>query len=573
VHFSWLGKKINYLIGGPEMLKGAKGAVVLCVAACLLVFPCVGCSGKSQMTAPGIEASEGSESCELGMFRNLLWTNPPAGDELIPDDASGEKNVDITNVVYDHFYPPDYPGRIKDHWPGGGFYPQEDEYTYTVAAWQVPEGNISNIYFRVLYRDGDGNYDRSPEMINNPLALVQTWPAITANLRFDGRMVVDIAFQARQGLDPGQKWAIWHTRYIQDTPQDFSSFSPDPNFIMPMLVFALPDSHCIHPDIVLDAAPDAIHPLTSNRLHLVFEINNGYQEGSRIYYIKGEDLVLGGVNWGVEQGCLSILSPAPYNERPRIDVGWDDSDIVTALFGVPSIYYVGVVWSTMEFDGDISSANIAYCGIWAEFFVPSEPNVIFLSDAGPYNYHVFPHIEIDPVELALNEPLPSPRFTHVVWTETLDSDPPHGDYQNAYMWGQYSARIMEYGILSPRPLYEGSVPGGRNGLPILGTFTREVWDQESQWSERAGWLTWLHDEGPEDPNVEVWAGRIEYNDDYPYHYYSVNQEHIGGGDSSIYSPFVYGPEVCIFNEIIGRSIWTNFDAGSPDSVLGDCSEW
>ncbi len=120
-------------------------AVVLCIG---------GCSGKSQeVTAPLNEQNVISNAGDQGIFRNFLWTNPPTGDEQIPGSANDDRHADITNVVYDHYYPVGYPGRIKDYWPGGDppiVYQEEDENTYTVVAWQwtdVDEYGVPNTVF------------------------------------------------------------------------------------------------------------------------------------------------------------------------------------------------------------------------------------------------------------------------------------------------------------------------------------------------------------------------------------------------------------------------------------------
>jgi len=548
-----------------EGRKEGRAIFVLWVVLLLLsvgVLALHGCSGKSQTTTPDNENQLVPVKPDLGMFRNLEWTNPPVGDELIPRQPpapAGESNADITNVIYDHFYPVGYPGRIKDHWHGGPLYPQEDAYTYTIAAWQRPEGEISNIYFRVLYRDGDGVYGMSPEiMVQNINGWIHEWPAVTAHLRYDGRIVVDIAFQAR--VNENQRWIIMHARSIQGTPQVFSSFPP----AVVDSPISMPYYDCQHPDIVIDAAPDTILYPSCNRLHLVFEVNAGWGSTSRIDYRKALD-------WGdhlqwVEQGPLSTNSPSPYCERPRIDVGYDDSQVIQVLFQSPTVYYVGVVWNTMHFTGGLK-ADVEYCGFWAQFFFPNPPLVYQLKTAGTLDFHVYPYIEIDPVELGggLN-----PRFTHVVWTETV-LNPGTGQFENAVMWGQYTGRIIPYGIPSAQLLYAGAIPGGRNGLPTYATFTREV--DEGGLLRRKGWLTWVHDDGPNDPNVEVWAGALEYNKADPWMYYPVNQEQIGGGDSSIYEPYVYGPDVATFNQVLCRSIWTDFDDGTFYSIFGDSSEY
>ncbi len=540
-------------------------AVVLCIG---------GCSGKSQdVTSPSSGQNTISNAGDQGVFRNFLWSNPPLEvDEQIPGSANDDRHADITNVVYDHYYPVGYPGRIKDYWPGGSppiIYQEEDENTYTVVTWQWTDGGLSQISFRVLWRDDSGNYYKGSEFtVENPENWIYAWPAITANLRVDGLIVVDIAFQARE--TENDDWAIYYTRWVQGVQQDYDDFD---QLIAPYEVYSVTGVNCIHPDIVIDATPYNQTFPSYQRLHLVFEINDGYQNGSLIYYMMGID---GGffISWGGQtlEGVPSANSPAEYNTRPRIDVGYDDTGIIETYFDTnPSNdgYYVGVVWNTVEFDDDIHWANIMFAGFDADEFAPDPPEVVALTDnsASPgYVYEVFPYIEIDPVELEDDE---VDRFTHVVWTQTVDEDPPNGDYEDGLMWGTFTGWISVWGI-SAFPLYEGATEG-RDAFPVLATQVNEVYNSESQVWVRVCYVAWLNDEGPDSEDVEVWVGRNEFDDD---NYFEGGAEQIGGGDTSILSPWNYGPEIAIYDEDRGRCVWTDVDEyGVPYTVFGDRSDW
>ena len=110
-------------------------------------------------------------------------------------------------------------------------------------------------------------------------------------------------------------------------------------------------------------------------------------------------------------------------ERPRIDVGFDDS----GFYPILSNYLVGIVWHTIEFlEGGETRANVMLCGFPAGGF-PMFPAVALTPapDFENYTYNVFPTIEVEPIENG------SYRTTFVTWTGAEEEDP--GEYDKTLL--------------------------------------------------------------------------------------------------------------------------------------------
>jgi hypothetical protein len=242
----------------------------------------IGCSSKTAPVTPEQNSCENPATTELGLFRNLWWANP---DIPIMDEDTLEKNVDITNVVFDHADPNGYAGQIKK----AGIY---DDNSYVVAAWQVNKVGENKICFNVLWRDNSGDHFSNPREVfgqdPDPLKYqpFRVNPTVAAHIRdVDGNklIVVDIIFQER--VNEIDNWQLWHVRYNQQEQGNFNDFFC--NVGWPYYI-TNPLTNCIHPDIVFDAAPNHPYdPLSLQRLHLVFEWVK--EDGTAIWYTMGED--------------------------------------------------------------------------------------------------------------------------------------------------------------------------------------------------------------------------------------------------------------------------------------------
>jgi hypothetical protein len=501
-----------------------------------------------------------------GPSRLAPWTIN-GEDEGISDTAGDEQNVDITNVVYGYSWGGER-GLIKM-----ADFPPGDPYTYTVATWQQPNGDVSDVYFRVLYREGPDPMEHdwmgdSVQVDGGYASEVQIQPAITAHLNENQEIVVDLVFMSRPWFEETPNpynWRIIHTRYRQDSFGDFNGFScVSSEDITPFHVF---HNNCAQPDIVFDAGAES--PDGWNRLHVVFVIMWEFYDRD-VWYERGDVDGYGFVIWHTREFDVNFNHPG-VNAWPRIDVGFDASGWVHSIpQGTPGTqtYYVGIVWqySWYDFIHDTWPTNVVYAQIPA-----NEPLIYWMWSGDivwgysigmmkPFHTHhmALPCIDIEPIVCTEDN-----RTTMIVWTHAAQYEG-ENDYDAANVEATNTLRLyMGYNEVD---LFYLQGPGNLNGVA---TFAAKADDSNS------GYLTWLNCNGL-NYNGHVYAGEVFWEADPEYFIWSDNTWfNISSGHSSVApdTEYRYGPEVAIFNENVGKCIWTDIANGSPPSIWGDSSDW
>jgi hypothetical protein len=489
-----------------------------------------GCSGNSHAVTPDPCPNTDNDIPGTGLFRGLSWGN----EEIIEDDIDvDEKNVDITNVVYNFSYF-DYEGQIKK----AGLH---DQYTYTVAAWQEKEGDEpSRVFFCVLYNPG--NEKSAPIEVDSGSEDEKVAPAVTAYVTdyygYDF-LVVSVVYQKFVN----GRWQIWHARYKQTVPE------PDFWFVavgQPELIFGDNEANYKYPDIVYDWEPYGVSP---ERLHVVCERRNSLYNWD-IYY-RGANDYIEVIEW--DPYPRPVYSGG-WNWRPRIDAGFDDT-YFQQYFGAWGAHYIGVVWQLVSPVPEGWTVNVKYTGFNSGG--PANPIVWALTDVGLNVYNLFPSIEIEPIE---NYP-DHYRTTFVVWTHTV-YEPIPNDFPIAQIHSlntfQMTFAAPPGGLNWPPPATELFVddPGGRNGFPTFAIRAD---------GSTTGNIAWLHDvyQGP--PIVQVWGGDIWWDTSSPYTVMPLYPEFIWGS-SSYDPPYIFGPEIATFNLADAKCIWTDkqlVDIGPP----------
>jgi len=495
-----------------------------------------GCSGKTPLTTPDLSHNKNIDVPGSGLFRGLAWGN----DEVIwDDDVDDEKNVDISNVVYDFSYGNNV-GLIKK----AGLY---NEYTYTVAVWQEKEQDeTKTVWFMVLYNPGNGK--SAPMEVDDSSANVKAAPSVTAFIHRSGDyeyLYISIVYQK---LVEG-RWQVWHARYRQTAPPPGFGFQP---VGQPEAIFEDLYVDYKHPDIVYDYDPYFIGP---ERLHVVCEQCIGDYEWNIAY--KGVNDHVNSVSWDV---WLHSIFAGGWNWRPRIDVGCDNTGFLLNAFGLGSPYYIGVVWQLVRLIPEGNTVDVMYTGLPSAGAV-LVPHAIWLTRADPNEYNVFPNIEIEPIENAGHI-----RTTFVVWAKAI-YDPQQNDYPTAEMHSlntfQMKVAWPDWGPSWPPPptqLFIGDPPGGRNAFP---TFAIKAAGSTT------GNLAWLHDEGMGSTYVPVWGGDVNWTPQFiPDNTVSLNPEPISSGSSSYEPAYIFGPEIAIFNYANAKCIWTDKELinGGPPPV-------
>jgi hypothetical protein len=244
-------------------------------------------------------------------------------------------------------------------------------------------------------------------------------------------------------------------------------------------------------------------------------------------------------------------------------VGWDDSGLSQLLLGIPSIYYVGIVWQNDKQEGSDTKTDVMFTGLLNFIYMP--PTVYSLTHAAWAEYNVFPQIEIEPIENWH-------RLTTVVWTYTKDENPPSGYFEDATLhtldtnWILHKFFVGEpWDPLVLFPEEDPDNPIGRNGFP---TYAAQVSDDPTF---GYGYLAWLHDDWPNNPAIKVWAGDLIWDKSEPGNVSSENPEEISEGLSSINPPFVFGPEIAIIGSDQAKCIWTDSEPGDF-GIYGDTSD-
>jgi len=488
-------------------------------------------------------------------------------DEEIADTANDERDVDITNVVYGHSWGGER-GFIKMY-----NHPFDDPYTYTVATWQQSNGDVSDIYFKVLYREGPDPMD--DDEMGNPVQVdggyaseIQIQPAITAHLDEDQKIVVDLVFMSRpwsEEIPNPNNWRIIHARYRQNSFGDFSGFSlVSREDITPFQVF---HNNCAQPDIVFDAGAEGQDGW--NRLHVVFVIMWDFDDRD-IWYERGDVGGDGSVSWHGGEFDVSWQHQG-VNAWPRIDVGFDASGWVHSMpHGTPGnqVYYVGIVWQYSWYDliHETWPTNVVYAQIPANdplfFYWRWSGDIVRGYSIGmmkPYYTHhmVLPCIDIEPIECDGDN-----RTTMIVWTHAAQLE--GYDYDAANIKATNTLRLCA--SYDEVDLFYLQGPGNLNGVA---SFAAKADDSNS------GHLTWLNNNGL-NYNGHVYAGEVFWEADPMYVIWSSGTWfNISDGHSSVApdTAYQYGPEVAIFNENVGKCIWTDIANGTPPSIWGDSSDW
>jgi hypothetical protein len=492
------------------------------------------------------------------VFRDAVW-GTGNDDEAIDDDSGADKNVDISNVVWGWELSDNGWGHIKEDGDAN------DDYIYTVACWQESTGvGEGDIWFSVLWRDGENgdlNVGTAKQVDTGYDDALQRWPSVTAHLgeyENEPRIIVDIAYELSTSTT--DNWKIRHCRYAMadyGSDNDFNSF--DTLITETVSTDNLHD--CIHPDIVFDwAFDDYENPNAKNRLHIVYEVDDeiGAQD---IYYRFGEEDDIDDIDW---DSPYQINTDGEQDERPRIDVGEDDSTYIMTDQGQQgaSRYYVGVVWTHADYVELVEDwyTNIHFCMLPPDGTVPTTIQVRLITDNGNVDYvNGYPYIDIEPVDCSY------PKTTFITWTYAEERGP---DFIKLEIWGVNTLRLKH---ITP-PAYVTVVDSGdvstRNGLPTAAL---------EQTDDKDGYLTWLNDEWtPESTTVEVevYAGDLSWDTSGFYNIDCTNEVNISYGESSwaIDQGYTYGPEIAIFHDDIGMCIWTDIENGTPPSIWGDSSD-
>jgi len=398
----------------------------------LAVFLCIllgvtlssnGCKQGSTLINPDQESFNSTDDIDGNILRNpQSWYS----DFPVMDGENAEKNVDITNVVYDTYHSD--MGEIKKA-------SVPDPYFYTVATWGSEDisGNKS-VWFRVLYRSAEfsGLHQSTPIEVD-PGPEQKAAPAITAYVHeCEGnimQMYVSIIYQQRQ--DEFAPWQIWHARYrqiVDPLNYNFDSFE---------LLFAQRVHYEIginlkNPDIVFDALPDFEWPI--QMVHMVFEAEISDTQKDIIYVSAIDEL-------DEYMDCTRkhhIISPG-LNCMPRIDVGYDDSGFTYDILGLDTSYYVGIVWhQTGMISRDWVFSNILFTGFKPGGY-PNGP-ILYLTHADPILEYIYklPDIDIEPIE---NMEYHHPCTTVIVW---MLEDRNDGDLVRMRLYYTHSIRMMQY---------------------------------------------------------------------------------------------------------------------------------
>ncbi len=571
---------------------GFKNHLLLAVSMFLIFMALHGCKGRSNPALPGLD-----DFSNAGLSRMFSWTVVDE-DEGIADSAAREKNADVTNVVWGHYWHPyNRAGYIKK-----AGVPQGNSYHGTIVAYQgsVDPGD-TDIFFSACYRDSGGvDHSSTPIQVDTALnSEVQIYPAVTAHIDEGYKIVVDIVYLlggTYTMIPNGQEYVhyrIRHCRYKEQTAMNLDFQLVQAGEINP------PDpekwDHYFHPDIVYDAGT----PDDGDFLHVVYTyFEHTTAEERDICYMRGEESANDIINWPGDYEILSDEEGGYCNQRPRIDVGVDSylADQGYEYYIVENeittfIPYVGVVWEQYECHkseqewGDRWSSTVVFCRLSHNdgkngFYELEEIDAGFKIHGMPPHVvlNVFPYIDIEPRENITTTD--NSACTHICFTQTgevWNGTSQEWEWDSAYgveVEVTNTYRIVNYNDGDPPACYVTIVSSNSGASTFNGLATLAI-KIDTQGHEEEGYLAWISAGEIADIPVEVYAADLAWSDTTPWGITISNVENISYGASSlgVNSDYGFFPETAIQNETIGKAVWTEKSTADEPDIFGDFSDW